>query len=93
MMRLRVQEFIRAAAMLLFVSGTVTFRNGAPAVNVLVVVGERSALTDVRGVYRLAGVQPGRQVIRVLKGGQPLVEKPVYIDPKASASTQNVSLP
>ncbi|MCU1258211.1 MAG: hypothetical protein JWO80_1096, partial [Bryobacterales bacterium] len=40
-----------------------------------------------------AGVQPGRQVIRVLKGGQPLVEKPVYIDPKASASTQNVSLP
>jgi hypothetical protein len=43
------------------VIGTITYRNGKPAVNVLVSVGRGYRYTDVGGRYRIDGVAQGSQ--------------------------------
>lgn len=81
------------AILLVLVSGVVTSRTGAPAVNVTVVVGNQSGLTDVRGFYRVDHVPPGQQVVRVVRENQTLVQKAVHLDPKAAAARVDVTLP
>ncbi|MBV8841591.1 MAG: carboxypeptidase regulatory-like domain-containing protein [Bryobacterales bacterium] len=50
------------------VTGTITRRNGDPAINVTVSVGSRHELTDVRGKYRIAGVPYGNQKLQITEG-------------------------
>ncbi|MBZ5726418.1 MAG: carboxypeptidase-like regulatory domain-containing protein [Acidobacteriia bacterium] len=73
------------------VTGAVTRRNGAPAVNVTVSVGGRAGLTDVRGRYRIAGVPFGRQTWRVTHAGRVLRE--VQIEVSGAVVTHDERLP
>ena len=43
------------------VIGTITYRNGKPAVNVFVSIGGRYRYSDVGGRYKIEGVPQGRQ--------------------------------
>ena len=73
------------------VSGTITYRNGTPAVNVTVSIAGRASLTDVRGRYRIPGVPLGRQTLRILENRKVLRELVVNVN--AAAVTCNETLP
>ncbi len=72
-------------------TGAVTRRNGAAAVNVTVSIAGRAGLTDVRGRYRISGVPFGKQVWRVTQGGKVLRE--IQINVGASYVTHDEKLP
>jgi len=100
-MRLPIHRLLLILATLLLVGslyaqtsvvrGTITRRNGNPAVNVTVSIGGRASLTDVRGRYRVPGVPLGRQTMRILQNGRVLRE--LVVDVNAAAVTQNETLP
>ena len=100
-MRLPVQRFLLVLATLslvgslyaqtALVSGTITHRNGKPAVNVTVSVAGLASLTDVRGRYRVPGVPLGRQTLRVLQNGRVL--RQLLVNVNAAAVTHNETIP
>jgi len=73
------------------VSGTITRRNGNPAVNVTVSIAGRASLTDIRGRYRIPGVPLGRQTLQILQNRKVLRELAVNVN--AAAVVRNETLP
>lgn len=61
------------------VTGTITLRNGEPAVNVTVSVGGRHELTDVRGRYIISGVPYGNQKMQIIEGKRVLHEATIPV--------------
>ena len=100
-MRLPLHRFLLVLATLLLVgnlyaqtavvSGTITHRNGTPAVNVTVSIAGRASLTDVRGRYRVVGVAFGSQTLRILQNKKVLKELAVNVN--AAAVTHNETIP
>jgi hypothetical protein len=54
------------------VIGTITHKDGAPAVNVLVTIGGQYRYTDVSGRYKVDGVPQGTQYMTI-KSGQTIL--------------------
>ena len=73
------------------VGGTITYRNGNPAVNVTVAIAGQASLTDVRCRYRIPGVPFGRQTIQILQNRKVL--RALVVNVNAAAVTQNATLP
>jgi hypothetical protein len=100
-MRLPIHRLLLVLATLLLVcnlyaatavvSGTITHRNGDPAVNVTVSIAGRASLTDVRGKYRVLGVPFGNQTLRVLQNKKVLKELALTVN--AAAVTHNETIP
>jgi len=100
-MRLPIHRFLLVLATLSLVgslyaqtavvSGTITHRNGKPAVNVTVSVAGLASLTDVRGKYRIPGVPFGRQTLRILQNRKVL--KQLIVNVNATAVTHNETIP
>jgi hypothetical protein len=61
------------------VIGTIVHSDSAPAVNVYVSIAGVGSYTDVRGKYRLDGVPPGPQRMRVEYPRGVLLDKPVEV--------------
>jgi hypothetical protein len=94
--------FVVAVAMLLMdtslraatsttVIGTITYRNGKPAVNVFVSIGGRYRYTDVSGRYKIEGVPQGVQHMTIKSGRNILLQEDVNIS--GSMATVNRVLP
>jgi len=100
-MRLPIHRLLTVLATLLLlgslyaqtavVSGTITRRNGNPAVNITVSIAGRASLTDIRGRYRVPGVPLGRQTLRILQNGRVL--RQLVVDVNAAAVVRNETLP
>jgi hypothetical protein len=73
------------------VTGTITYRNGKPAVNVFVSIANQYKYTDVGGRYKLDGVPQGRQHMIIKRDATLLWEGDVTINGKAT--TVNKVLP
>jgi len=61
------------------VIGTVTYRNGAPAVHILVSIGQNYRYTDAGGRYKIGGVPAGRQHMICKQGSTVLWQGDVVI--------------
>src|ERR1035438_2931426 len=100
-MHLTLRRLLLLPAMLLLVgylygqtavvTGTITHRNGSPAVNVTVSVSGLAGLTDVRGRYRVSGVPYGSQTLKILQNNKVL--KQVSVNVNAAAITHNEAIP
>ena len=73
------------------VIGTITYRNGKPAVNVFVTIGGRYRYTDVGGRYKIEGVPQGRQHMTIKLGQRILWQGDVNIS--GAFATVNRTLP
>jgi hypothetical protein len=61
------------------VIGTITYRDGKPAVHILVMIGNSYRYTDVGGRYKIDNVPPGRQHMVCKQGSKILWQGDVDI--------------
>jgi hypothetical protein len=73
------------------VIGTITYKTGKPAVNVLVTIGRGYRYTDVGGRYRIDGVAQGKQHMTIKSGQKLLWQGDVTIS--GTVATVNQVLP
>jgi hypothetical protein len=73
------------------VIGTITYRNGKPAVNVFVSIAHGYRYTDVGGRYRIDGIPQGKQHMMIKSGRNVLWEGDVMIS--GTTATVNRVLP
>jgi hypothetical protein len=73
------------------VIGTITYRDGKPAVHILVMIGNNYRYTDVGGRYKIDNVPPGRQHMVCKQGSTILWQGDVDI--AGSQMTLNQKLP
>jgi hypothetical protein len=73
------------------VMGTITGRDKKPARKVLVVIADKSGITDVDGRYRIDEVPLGRQKMQVTQGRKVLLT--VEVDVNNSGNMINKKLP
>jgi hypothetical protein len=73
------------------VIGTITYKTGKPAVNVLVTIGRGYRYTDVGGRYRIDNVAQGKQHMSIKSGQRILWQGEVTIS--GAVATVNQVLP
>lgn len=73
------------------VVGTITYRDGRPATNVLVLISGHFRYTDMIGRYKIDGIPQGRQHMVVRNGGTILWQGDVNIS--GGITTVNQSVP
>jgi len=73
------------------VIGTITYKTGKPAVNVLVTIGRGYRYTDVGGRYRIDDVSQGKQHMTIRSGQRVLWQGEVTIS--GTVATVNQVLP
>ncbi len=73
------------------VIGTITYRNGKPAVNVFVSIARGYRYTDVGGRYKIDGIPQGKQHMMIKSGRNVLWEGDVMIS--GTTATVNRVLP
>jgi hypothetical protein len=73
------------------VIGTITYKTGKPAVNVLVTIGRGYRYTDVGGRYRIDGVPQGKQHMTIKIGQRVIWQGDVTIS--GTVATVNQVLP
>jgi hypothetical protein len=73
------------------VIGTITYKTGKPAVNVLVTIGRGYRYTDVGGRYRIDNVPQGKQHMTIKSGQRVIWQGDVTIS--GTVATVNQMLP